>query len=373
MWITPTILGEGGTLCQTASRGTLAALAKLGWEITVVSPSSQGTRMKDEIDGHIWHKLSLSKIKGFQSLLLERNAKKVVSNILKNNIFDLVIVNWSLCRYIIPLMRKQKIPIIVDDRSPPVHEDIIGKLQWLHYNICWKYAALTSDGFSFNTPALLEMVTKKYNLNGPSCFYPSAAEPEKYTKSELLEGQMPTLVYHGLIDKERGIYEILNASEIIKSRGFNIKLVIFGKGNDLSRLKKMEEKLEWFELLDSCPPNQVPSRLSNMHIGIIPLPDKYQWKFSSPLKLFEYASSGLNVIATDIQCHRLIGERPWLKLVNVEDTANSIADSVIEIINNDEWGRNSAIAFKDASKEFGWDNSVVELNRMMMSLINKRR
>ena len=59
--------------------------------------------------------------------------------------------------------------------------------------------------------------------------------------------------------------------------------------------------------------------------------------------------------------------------MNVEDTANSIADSVIEIINNDEWGRNSAIAFKDASKEFGWDNSVVELNRMMMSLINKRR
>ena len=128
-------------------------------------------------------------------------------------IYDIIMINWSLCRTLIPIVKRHNIPIIVDDRSPPVHENLFGKMQWLHYHYSWKYASKNGDGFSFNSLELQKMVTEKYSLDKSTCVYPSATYPEMYTKSNLDKGEQVVLVYHGLLDKERSVYEIFKASD----------------------------------------------------------------------------------------------------------------------------------------------------------------
>ena len=370
LFVTHSTLGEGGSLCQTATLGTVGALSKLGWDVTIVSTSKSFKDGKNIINGFDWHHVPLRKIPGMQSFLIERSSRNVVRKVLAGSTFDVAIINWSICRTVIPIIKDYNFPIIVDDRSPPVHESLIGKLQWLHYHFAWKYASTKGDGFSFNSLALKDMITNKYGLKKYTCFYPSATEPDKYTKSQLIMGDTMTLVYHGLMDKERSVFEIFEAAKKVLDEGVKVKLIMFGKGNDIGRLTKLSEENEWFELLPPCTPDKVPSRLSCAHIGILPLPDKYQWKFSSPLKLFEYAAAGLNVIATDIQCHRAIGARKWLKLIKTDQISTNIANEVLSIIKDREWEVNSKIAYEDAKNEFSWDNSVKSLNSLIHKVLN---
>ena len=369
LWITHSSLGINGTLCQTASRGTIKALRDKGWAVEVVSTASNDSANEETIDGFRWYKISNNFPRGLQSILLEKAFKNCVKSLLSKREFDLVIVNWSVCRGIIPLVKNKGIPIIVDDRSPPVHEDLLGRMQWIHYRYCWKSASRGADGFSFNSNELRKMICEKYTISKPVCVYPSAVEVEKFEKTEFRE--IPTIVYHGLLDRERGVWSIVRACDKLIERGLEIRLLMFGEGNDWQRLEKSTSHREWFELMPRCEKEEVPRRLSRAQIGVIPLPDKYQWRFSSPLKLFEYAAAGLNVIATDIPCHVAIGERSWLTLVDDNNASITIADAIAEIIDSEQWEEKSKDARRDALAEFSWDRSVESLHGLCQKVVSR--
>ncbi len=368
LWVTHSSLGVNGTLCQTASRGTINALKKKGWDIEVVSTASTEAVNYKKIDGFKWHKILNNFPRGLQSLFLERSFKNCVKSLLNTRDFDIVIVNWSVCRGIIPLAKERSIPIIVDDRSPPVHEDILGRLQWIHYRYCWKSASKLADGFSFNSKELKKMICEKYAITKPVCVYPSAVNVEDFEKTKFRG--VPTVVYHGLLDRERGVWSIVKACDKLIERRVEVRLLMFGKGNDWQRLEKSASERDWFDLMPRCEKEEVPGRLSQAHIGVIPLPDKYQWRFSSPLKLFEYAAAGLNVIATDIPCHAAIGSRSWLILVSEKDASRSISEAIEGIIDSGDWEERSNVAREDALAEFSWDRSVESLHGLCQEVIS---
>ena len=43
------------------------------------------------------------------------------------------------------------------DYTAADYENLIGKMQWLHYHYSWKYASKNGDGFSFNSLELQKM------------------------------------------------------------------------------------------------------------------------------------------------------------------------------------------------------------------------
>jgi len=68
--------------------------------------------------------------------------------------------------------------------------------------------------------------------------------------------------------------------------------------------------------------------LQQAHIGSLPFPNEEKFNVSSPIKLFEYAASGLPLLATRIRCHTdVVGDRPyvfWAETNRVEDLADAL-------------------------------------------------
>ncbi len=165
---------------------------------------------------------------------------------------------------------------------------------------------------------------------------------------------------------------IVELGDLITKGGHNIEILLFGRGNFFEELLVMSESRPWLNVLGQQQFDDVPELLSECHIGIIPLPDRFQWKFSSPLKMFEYAASGLTVIATDIHCHRSIGERRWLRLTNPDIFAEEGLKHFEEIMSERVWERNSEIARKEALDDFTWDKATESLNQLLKEIVDEK-
>ena len=76
LWVTHSTLGTGGTLCQTASRGTVGSLNNHGWDVVILSKCSKESKGINEIDGVKWHHIESETIRGLKSIMLERSVKK---------------------------------------------------------------------------------------------------------------------------------------------------------------------------------------------------------------------------------------------------------------------------------------------------------
>ena len=63
---------------------------------------------------------------------------------------------------------------------------------------------------------------------------------------------------------------------------------------------------------------ELAKHLSSAHVGLLPMPDDQAWRLASPLKLSEYAASGLAILGIDHSGHQLV-EADWLKLVSQDD------------------------------------------------------
>jgi len=351
--MTNIIFGE--SLSQTTDIEVCNSLNRKGWDIIIVSPYGKDSGRLIKKNGHKWRGISNSNIRGLKSFSLDRNIRLSLKEIIEEEKIDFAITNWSTVRGAWKILDECEIPWIMDDRSPPVHEDLIGWLQWIHYRMSWKVGARMAKGFTLITPALRDSITSKYKLNQPIKLWQSGVAIEKFHKSSWpIDGKI-RLVYHGLIDKERGINNIIDLGDRLCLDNDNFEILIFGQGNYFKRINQQKIGRPWLKILGRQEYEKVPQLIKECHIGLLPLPDSYQWSFSSPLKLFEYAASGLNVIATDIRCHRDLGERSWIKLVDPENFAEESCNAIIEILEESNWKENSEKAREDAINNFSWD------------------
>ena len=94
------------------------------------------------------------------------------------------------------------------------------------------------------------------------------------------------------------------------------------------------------------PQSDLPTKLTEYHIGLLPMPNLPAWRISSPLKRSEYVSSGLLVLGIDHQGHSLPTlpkENGWYKLFNQE---SFVDDSVKQIQQWVEEGKFSELSLK---------------------------
>ena len=58
------------------------------------------------------------------------------------------------------------------------------------------------------------------------------------------------------------------------------------------------------KFLGTVPYEEVPAQIATADVCICPLPERLEWKVSSPLKVFEYLASAKPMILTPIPAHR---------------------------------------------------------------------
>ena len=100
--------------------------------------------------------------------------------------------------------------------------------------------------------------------------------------------------------------------------GINATLRLIGEGDQLKELELMSKDRNRMKIIGKVEHSEIPRILSKMDIGLLPMGSEISWITASPIKLFEFAASGLVVIATDIEAHQIDNSESWLRKTGVE-------------------------------------------------------
>jgi glycosyltransferase involved in cell wall biosynthesis len=118
----------------------------------------------------------------------------------------------------------------------------------------------------------------------------------------------PVLLYHGLLDRARGLETLYEA--ILDPRVARAHLVLLGAGQDRERLAEMATEPRFggrVHLLDPIPPSDLLPWVASADVGAMPMPPTtLNLYLSSPNKLFECLAAGVPVVVSDFPVVRRI-------------------------------------------------------------------
>jgi len=106
------------------------------------------------------------------------------------------------------------------------------------------------------------------------------------------------ILYYGVINKERGIIDLV--STFFKIKADNVILLIIGDGPDRKLLEGYVKSSDNVLVLPPIPYKNIPKLLCAIDIGILPLPNVKDWRYQTPTKLVEMLTIGLPVITTNL-------------------------------------------------------------------------
>jgi glycosyltransferase involved in cell wall biosynthesis len=204
--------------------------------------------------------------------------------------------------------------IHLDVRTVPV--SVHGPKAYLDKLIYWdfplRYLARYASTYSFITERLKEEVERIARFSfADSCIWSSGVKASFFTGNR---GNSPSstnfsynVFYHGTVTRDRGIYDVVAAMEILHDRKINdVNLTIVGSGPDLPAIAALIRNRAFessVSLVGLVPYESVPDLINKADCCISPLPPRPEWQVSSPLKVFEYMAMAKPIIATRIYPH----------------------------------------------------------------------
>jgi glycosyltransferase involved in cell wall biosynthesis len=164
--------------------------------------------------------------------------------------------------------------------------------------------------------ANVEEIWKRYDLNGSK-----------------------VVIYIGTMDKLRHLDVLIHAFSKVKKEKERVKLLMVGEGSDERNLQRLADELgikDKVIFIGQIPHSEIPDFITASDIGVSPVPPLSFYKFSSPIKLFEYMAMGKPVVANEEipEQKEVIQKSKGGILVKFED--ESFADGIIELLNNPE-------------------------------------
>lgn len=357
-WFTARALTD---LCSTTQIELADGLANRGHQITVVNGDAKHSNVQHEFS-HI--PLDTSGPRGLQSKFLGRSMRKwLLQN--QSNPMDCAIVDWKIANSIVPQLEHQSIPWVLMDRSPPADSNIFAKFQWPSWKSAWRLVrkSKVGKGCVVSEQHLL-FVHKQTGCEIEKISVLHAGVDLKKFKPRK-KNSMLTLVYHGRVDKNRGVLSLPMLVQKARAAGVECKLVVIGEGDAFDGLERIAKRNKMFELLSTMPKDQLAERLGEAHIGLLPMPETKVWKIASPLKRSEYLASGLLVFGIDHAGHRMeTGIEQWMKLVK-QDEFHAEGCKWLSNLEENEIRFLSALSRNYAEEHLSWEGSIQALEDCM--------
>ena len=123
-----------------------------------------------------------------------------------------------------------------------------------------------------------------------------------------LAPDQPVLLYHGILDRARGLDTLFDA--ILDPSLSRAHLVLLGAGQDRERLAQLAAEPRFggrVHLLDPVPPSDLLPWVASADVGAMPMPPRnLNLYLSSPNKLFECLAAGVPVVVSDFPVVRRI-------------------------------------------------------------------
>jgi len=157
---------------------------------------------------------------------------------------------------------------------------------------------------------------------------------EKYQLNNL-----KVIIYQGTLDKARSLKILLRGFlKVVKEREA-VKLLIIGEGDDKEDLQNLVEDLgikDEVIFTGRVPQSEVLDFIAAADVGVSPVPPLSFYKFSSPIKLFEYMAAGKPVVANEeIPEHKEVLEESGGGILT-PFTPEAFADAISDLLDNPE-------------------------------------
>ena len=334
LWITHRRLDRDMT--AESRRGIGNALTELGWEVEWMAPS-----------GGLYD-VKRSTILGLGHYTFTRSVRKILRTMNLDD-FNAVIVEWTAVVGAVEQLQVSNIPWILMDRSPPVSKNIVGWVQNYQYREAWNMARVFASGCAVKS----QYMSESQPWNGPSAIVPAGVSIESFIPAMMSED--PWVVTHGSISKERELEKIWRICN---------KIRIIGEGNDAKRLAKMGAAVEGpYEI------SKLAERLSQCDVGVLHLPNRDVWRHASPLKVAEYAASGLPVVASEVSGLERFRDSAWIRLIPLGDD-QACKDALDEFLTMkvDERRELGALARAEAERSMTWVHCTQELHTLLLEV-----
>lgn len=303
-------------LCATTQTSLASGLIQRGYRLTFINPDEKGSHT----DWPWEHQaIPINALPGLRSRTLGNKMKAWFMQ-QKIDTDCVVLVDWRVAKPLIPLFVQKSLPWILIDRSPPADKGVLSALQWPSWKRSWRH--VSNDGASLGcvvSEKHSEFVSEKTGVLGSSIVtLPAGVDLDQFQPSKRFTEL--TLVYHGRLDRHRGVLSLPMLLQKMRAKGIAARLMLIGEGDAFASLEAMAARNESIEVHASLPQKALASLLSQCHVGLLPMPEQKMWTIASPLKRSEYAASGLLIFGLNHSGHRFNEDGlDWMNLVEQHD------------------------------------------------------
>ena len=148
--------------------------------------------------------------------------------------------------------------------------------------------------------------------------------------------------------------------------------VVGGSKNEHSELLNRHKDIDLkLNLIENTNQENVSKYMKEFDIGIVPYPkDEHISLYASPLKLFEYISTGIMIIASDVKSNRLFEDEIGIEFYKAENF-----DSLVEIFKDCllKSNRRKIIQYSKQNLSFRENLSWQERTNKIYSILEEKR
>ena len=217
------------------------------------------------------------------------------------------------------------------------------------------------------TPSIVKELGKNIRLVQN---FPVKGELEKAGRKSIKD--RPNLIYYvGDIKRSRGAIEMIEAVKIV-SEGKRIKLLLAGRFPEKCGLEeeiRRKYKRTLVNLLGIQSRCEIRETLSEVKIGLVVHHPEPNHNEGWPIKLFEYMSAGIPVVASNFPLLKeiVIGNQSGL-VVNPLN-AEAIAEAILYLLENPEESEKMGLAGKMAVEQvYNWSEEFSRLKELYREL-----
>lgn len=293
---------------------------------------------------------------------------------------DVLMIDYSLNLAAFPLLLLSRAfrgrpRIILDVRTIPVDRKRF-RFQHAVFVLSLRLAVLSCDGLSFITPFMRNIYRDRIGFDPRrSTFWTSGVDPILFDpdrQAAVKREREFVLFYHGGISLSRGLGSLIEAVGILRDRGLPVRLELIGNVVERAAITSLVETAGGEAVCRLRRPvshDRIPGLIKACDLPVIPLPDFFGWRVSSPIKLMEYMAMAKCMVLTPIEAHRNVtGDAPWAFYAlgsNPAQLAEAVERAYRRRADLDEMGRN---ARRLALSSYTWRAQAEKISGFMESL-----
>lgn len=219
-----------------------------------------------------------------------------------------------------------------------------------------KFEKFSSKFFDCNINVIDHIEEKFKSKGSKTCIiknYPILSNVAR--ENDVFHNDKINIVYAGAITKIRGMEEMLEAMDYLKSD--NINLILLGNCHEsvLDKINKKSQVDSRVKYLGTVDHERVVDILGNSDIGLVCLHKLKQYNYALPIKLFEYMNSELAIVATKMPYwHEQFKHVESISFIE-EVTGKEIADAITKIIRDKDLLRNKTKkSYEYCMNQYNW-------------------